>query len=335
MKYNNYLACLVFSILLLGCSGDSAVTNQMDSRINSILSDSPVFTLMIQTLGTRYDIILNGVMVYDDDSGSGQISTSVPVNHWMRSGENTLKLVVYPDDEGAPINDGASIEVDLLVHNDGADDLQYRIGGYKFSGKEHISKSASSGYKLDAEKFKVDDNGGIIISDVLIKTDTLFDGVYEFSRTLIIPNSLPLWSFFGSNDVPNDPDLSEDDYWEISAELRDHLNIIQTNLVEGNIDQILPLFKERNDELDIAFYYAVGTMEAKLKDSFEVDIPQLDMLELSGRYVSYANEENLKLASVYRQGRGAAISGNYKEGPGSLKFPIMFRKQDDNWVITR
>lgn len=311
------------------------MTNHMDNRVNSILNDSPVFTLMIHTIGTRYDIILNGVMVFDDDSGSGQISTSLPVNHWMRSGENTINLVVYPDEEGEPINESSLIEVDLFVHNDGVDDLQYRIGGFKFSGKEHISKSALSGYRLDAEAFEIDDGGEIIISEVFNKVDTLFEGVHEFSKSLIIPNSLPLWSFFGSEDVPNDPDLSEDEYWGVSAELRDRLQAIQSSLVTGNIEQILPLFKERNDELDRAFYYAAGTMEAKLQDSFKTDIPQLEMLELSGRYVSYANEDNLKLASVYRQGRGAAISGNFKEGPGSLKFPIMFRKQGDEWIITR
>jgi hypothetical protein len=116
--------------------------------------------------------------------------------------------------------------------------------------------------------------------------------------------------------------------------LRDHLKIIQEKLIAGNVDEVMPLFEERNSELDKAFYYSSGVMEAKLRDAFETDIPQLDMLPITGKSVVYINESNKKLASVYR-GEKTAISGNYKEGSGSLKFPIMFRKQDGKWIITR
>jgi hypothetical protein len=86
--------------------------------------------------------------------------------------------------------------------------------------------------------------------------------------------------------------------------------------------------------LDKAFYYFNGVMEAKLKDAFETDIPQLDMLPITGKTVGYINEHNKKLASVYRDGE-PAMTGNYKGLSGSLEFPIMFRKEDGKWIITR
>jgi hypothetical protein len=313
--------------MALGCSGETKLTN-------SILNKKPVFKLMIHSVGTRYDVLLNGVMIYDDASGNGQITTSLPINHWMRSGENSLELVIYPDDEGIPINEKSEVNAEIYVHNDEIEQ-QYRIGGFNFKGLGKIPEPDLLEYRLEAELFKHDEKGEVIAQDVEITENTFFEGVIEYKQILTIPNNLPLWAFFSSDDVPNDPDLSEEEYWTLSAELRDHLKLIQNKLIAGEVDEVMPLFEERNNELDKAFYYSSGVMQAKLKDAFETDIPQLDMLELEGRYVSYVNEVNIKLASVYREGRGAAVVGNYKEGTGSLKFPIMFRKQDGKWIITR
>jgi hypothetical protein len=327
MNTTKSLTIIILLSILFGCSGDTKLTN-------SILNKKPVFKLMIHSVGTRYDVLLNGVMIYDDATGNGQITTSLPINHWMRSGENSLKLVIYPDDEGIPINEKSEVNAEIYVHNDEMEEQQYLIGGFNFKGLGHIPEYDLLEYRLETELFKHDAEGEVIAQNVEIAEDTFFEGVVEYKQILTIPNNLPLWAFFNSDDVPNDPDLSEEEYWTLSAELRDHLKMIQDKLIAGEVDDVMPLFEERNNELDKAFYYSSGVMQAKLKDAFETDIPQLDMLELEGRYVSYVNEKNLKLASVYRS-RKPAISGNYKEGTGSLKFPIMFRKQDGKWIITR
>lgn len=321
---------IIISIIvatIIGCSGETKLPN-------SILNKKPVFKLMIHSVGTRYDVLLNGVMIYDDASGDGQITTSLPINHWMRSGENTVKLIVYPDNEGFPINEKSQVNVEIYVHNDEMEEQQYRIGGFNFKGVGHIPEPDLLGYRLETELFKQSDEGELVVQDVEITADTVFDGVIEYKQILTIPNNLPLWAFFNSDEVANEPDLSEEEFWELSAELRDHLKIIQDKLIAGDIDEIMPLFEERNNELDKAFYYPSGVMRAKLKDAFETDIPQLDMLPITGKSVGYINEHNKKLASVYRDGK-PAISGNYKEGTGSLKFPIMFRQEDGKWIITR
>ena len=59
------------------------------------------------------------------------------------------------------------------------------------------------------------------------------------------------------------------------------------------------------------------------------------MLNLGPESAAYESERNLKLASNFRGERKNAISGNLKSGPGNLSFPIMFRKQDGKWIITR
>ena len=95
------------------------------------------------------------------------------------------------------------------------EEQQYRIGGFNFKGLGHIPESELLGYRLDAELFKHDDEGEVIAQDVEITKDTVFDGVIEYKQIFTIPNNLPLWAFFNSDDLPNEPDLSEEDFWAI------------------------------------------------------------------------------------------------------------------------
>jgi hypothetical protein len=199
---------------------------------------------------------------------------------------------------------------------------------------DRIYESTLEWYRLETELFKHDDEGELIAHDVSVKKDTILVESYFYEQQFTIPNNLPLWLFFQSDDVPNGSELSESDYWSLSDSLCDPVQKIQEKLVAGNIDEVMTLFEERNDELDKAFYYSNGVMEAKLRDSFETDIPQLNMLELIKDYVSYDNENNLKLASVYRNGK-PAIVGNFKDSDGSINFPIMFCQKDGKWIITR
>lgn len=326
MNLMKFLTIITLLSMLFGCSGETKLTN-------SILNKKPVFTMKIHGFGTRYRIYINNIKVYEEKNGASQVTTSIPLNHWMRAGENSLKLLVYPNNEEAPINEKSEVNAEIYVHNDEADE-QYKIGGFNFKGLGQINRSALEGYRLEAELFKHDEKGEVIAHEVSIAKDTVLVGSYEYEQIFIIPSNLPLWAFFKSDDLPNEPDLSEEEFWELSAELRDHLKIIQDKLIAGNVDEVMPLFDERNNELDKAFYYTNGVMEAKLRDAFETDIPQLDMLPITGKMVGYINEHNKKLASVYRDGE-PAVTGNYKEGSGSLEFPIMFRKQDGKWIITR
>ncbi len=326
MKLAAIIVMLTSTIFLAGCPGETKLTD-------SILNKKPVFTMKIHGFGTRYRVYVNGVVMYKEKSSASQVTTSIPLNHWMKSGENELKIVVYPSKKGTPINEKSEVNAELYVHNDEMEQ-QYRLGGFNFKGLGHIAESDLLEYRLETELFKHNEDGELIAQDVEVTEDTIFDGVIEYKQILTIPNNLPLWAFFDSEELPNEPDLSEEDFWVLSAELRDHLKSIQDKITAGNIDEVMPLFEERNSELDKAFYYSNGVMEAKLRDSFETDIPQLDMLPITGKSVGYTNEHNNKMASVYRDGE-PAMTGNYKDLSGSLEFPIMFRKDNGEWIITR
>lgn len=323
---------IIMSIFILtSCSKDQGMTN-------SILNEKPVFELRIHSFGTRYDILVNGIMAHDDGNGQSQITMKLPINHWMRSGKNTLELIVYPDNEGISIVEQSEIKAELYVHNTGETE-EHRVGGFVFKGISHLDKASYEGYRLNPETFKRNDEGIIVVSDVTETKDTIFDGVYEFSQTFDIPNNLPLWKFFESDNVPEieyEDESRRDEFWELSREMvKDLLVPIQDAILSGRLDSVMPLFAERNQETDLAFYKEPGTTEKELRYAFTEDVKELNMRPVTEKKIGYVYEKGLKLAGLYGGNRKGAIGGNYKDGGGSLTFPIIFRLQDGKWIITR
>ncbi|MBL4797038.1 MAG: hypothetical protein JKY50_06470 [Oleispira sp.] len=305
---------------------------------NSILNEKPVFELKIHAFGTRYDLLVNGILAYKQKSSRGQVTLQLPINHWMRSGENTLELIVYPKKKGTPISEESEIKAALYVRNANEKE-EHRIGGFVFKGIGHLDKASYEGYRLNPETFERNDDGIIEVTDVTEIKDTYFDGVYEFSQTFDIPSNLPLWKFFESDDVPEikyEDESRRDEFWDLSKQMvKDLLVPIQDAILAGDLDSIMPLFEERNRETDQAFYKEPGTTERELRYTFTEDIKDLNMKPLTEKQIGYEYERGLKLTGLYGGGRGGAIGGDYKDGGGSLSFPIIFRLKDGKWIITR
>ena len=331
MKKLHTFAIFIITLLLQGC--DNAADIDQEKFTMSILNKKPVFTIDLHAAGTRFQLYLNGVLIEGDPSG-GQNSYEIPVNHWMRSGKNTLDLTVYPDDEGEDIQQHSVIKALLQVRNFGEQE-NHTLGGFVFKGATYKAAVLDKAYQRDIESFEVVENGGIKVSKLGMIEDAPFDGARKYALTLEIPSNLPLWAFFESDEVPNFEVISGEDIEILRAELYKILRNIQDHLEQGKIDDIMPLFAERNRETDLAFYKEEGQTERELHSDFTNDIPTLDMITLDSNSTGYESERNLKLASGFRNGRDNAISGNLKTTTGNLSFPIMFRKQDGKWIITR
>lgn len=331
MKKLHTFAILITTLLLQGCDNTAAIDQEKFTM--SILNKKPVFTIDLHAAGTRFQLYLNGVLVEGDPSG-GQNIYEIPVNHWMRSGKNTLDLTVYPDDEGEDIQSNSVIKALLQVRNFGEQE-NHTLGGFVFKGATYKTAILDKAYQRDLESFEVVEEGGIKVSKLGMVDDAPFDGARKYVLTLEIPSNLPLWAFFESDEIPDIDSISDSKYEAVSDELYLILRDIQDHLEQGEVDDIMPLFAERNRETDLAFYKEEGQTERELHSDFTNDIPTLNMINLGPLSTGYESERNLKLASNFRNGRKNAISGNLKNTTGNLSFPIMFRKQDGKWIITR
>jgi hypothetical protein len=332
MKKLHTFVLLLITLLLHGCDNTSAIDQEKFNM--SILNQKPVFTINFHATGARYRLYLNGVLVERQGSSQGQNSFEIPVNHWMRSGKNTLDLTVYPNEEGEDIPPSSQIKALLQVRNFGEQE-NHTLGGFTFSGANYKNAVLDKAYQRDIEKFIPVETGGITISELDMIEDVPYDGARKYALTLEIPSNLPLWAFFESDDVPDFITLNDEDYYAVSAELYTIFLNIQNHLEQGEVDDIMPLFAERNRETDLAFYKEEGQTKRELHGDFTNDIPTLNLLGLDSDTTTYESENNLKLATNYRADRDNVISGNLKSGPGNLSFPIMFRKQDGKWIITR
>ena len=108
-------------------------------------------------------------------------------------------------------------------------------------------------------------------------------------------------------------------------------------LKSKNIDSVIPLFGERNKELDAAFYYEPGTMEGKLRKSL-IDAAtdsDAELVEIAPEYLFFYIYDNGKLTSLMREGGKPAIVQNFIKAVGSRSYDLIFRYQNGNWILTR
>ena len=337
-------------VLLIPLSGWLAYS-WMASELNTIatkdqpmtvLHDKPYFTLALDMKASSFFIHVNGVEVLSSFSGSA-LATELPLNHWMRPGENTLMLTVTPPSEGLPLNPKAAYTLALKVRNkDQASELAETVATLTYSGKwaalgKPTGESSAAGTVNSAIHFYPDKKGDVRVSEIEAKPDPDIQNALRFTRTLDIPSSLPKWAFFDSDAIPDiDPmsDAESDAFLRrLLAEYLKVYRALQTN----RVDEVLPLFDERNRELDAAFYYEPGTMRKKIRDAL-IDAAtdkDAELVELSEEYVSFEYAENNKLARLIRESGKPALVQNFKNSIGSQSFDLVFRYKNGQWILTR
>lgn len=303
------------------------------------LTNNPYFTLKLNASGISFFIELNGASVHNVLDSDNQLSNVFPVNHWMRSGTNTLTLQVIPDEEGAEFNASSFVEIELLVATNQNKEKTHSISTIKFDASnnynEFIKGSSASGFYNN--NLMTSSSGNIIVSDISEIKLKEYDGALSFERKLVIPNSLPLWSFFTSDELPDLESMSDTEYYSLMDILLIEYGKVQSALKTGHIHEIIPLFEERNRELDAAFYYEPGTMKNRISSSLldASNNTDIKLVDLNKTNVDFTVESNNKLLSLTRDGLSSAITLNFKNGHGSQRYNLIFRKENDNWILTR
>ncbi len=93
----------------------------------NILQDQSLFFVRLNAFGTKYILKLNGIAIFRETSSNSQLTTLIPVNHWMMPGENTMEIQIRPSHKGEKINPDAKVEFELLVSNNASPDTKYQI----------------------------------------------------------------------------------------------------------------------------------------------------------------------------------------------------------------
>lgn len=330
-----YITVLITLIIIMF----SSITT---GRNMSIFQNQPVFKLNVETFGTKHIININGVSLISDMDSNGQSEKSLPINHLMRSGFNTLEVYVFPDKPNQPINVNSRVNITLSVTSNSSPENIFIITDIDFQGanieiENSIIDSKKSG-KLDSSgNFSSKETGDSEIYDIELSPVNNYKGAIKLVRKINIPSSLPLWAFFNSDNMPDFDSMTDEQYYkEVDGLLSKYLEI-QLAINNKNIDSIISSFKERNAELDKAFYQPSGTYDKKIAKSLSdaANDDALELVDLKKEYVNFTVEDNNKLTSLTRDDFKPALSFNFKSGTGSQNYPLIFRLQDGKWILTR
>lgn len=319
---------LVFSVFYLNA--------KEDNKLN-ILKNQPVFELKMEGLGAMYFIEINDIIVLKQYNSTGKIQTRLPVNHYMKSGKNTLKISAWSGDS-SPINPNAYINIELVVSENNHPNKEFSISTLHFNNNEVVENktvsSSAAGIFNSEQDFRADDEGDVIISKPISEQ---VKNILTYSRTLTIPSSLPLWAFFTSDDLPNYVSMSDEEYYKHMDVLLVEYMKVQNAVKNNDINSIVSMFEERNNELDAAFYNPPGTLAKKIKVALQgaADDDSAVLVELKKSTLDFDTSKNNKLNRLARRGKKSAIVLNYKEISGSYRFDMIFRMKDGKWILTR
>lgn len=308
----------------------------------SILDDKPVFTVSVEGFNLAYSVILNGVRVYVERNHSGQVSLTMPVNHFMHPKENYLAIDAVPPEPGGSFKPNARVKATLSVHDLGSADDKVTIATIVFSekaqndGSPNEGSSAGGRYQLTS-RLEEDPEGRIDLGEVLAKTSSNYEGSRLFERKLIVPNSLPLWAFFDSDEMPDYFTIPDEEYYPDRDSLLEEYLKVQKALETGDIDSVMPFFEERNRETDLAFYREPGTTEQGIRQDLtgSANDDKLELAPLTRDSVDMLPEENRKLVRLVRGNDGAAVALSFVESQGHIFYDLVFRRENGEWILTR
>jgi len=303
------------------------------------------YRLEIKTEGMRYDAMVNGITIQKDPKGL-PLTVEIPVGQFLRTGKNTVDLRLYPWKSTKTLNsrDDSYISLTLKMYREDREDLGgIIINQLKYTAKDDIKStgfenSTSEGRYKFTDKLILNKEGDYKISNIFIKEIDSFEGAKEITQEIHMQTPYPEWAFFRDNSIPQLDEISKDEYNNrFKPSLFEKYELIHDALKRKDIDSIMPLFKERNRELETAFYYEKGTYEKMLRAAFQEEFDNKMLLkdqdiEFSPAVISlYGNL--VKLGDVGDV--TPIIKFHDKEKTIFNGYDIFFRKEGDDWIISR
>ena len=312
---------------------------KLENRMN-ILKDKPVFSVSVENRGAIFEATINGVVINSDYDGS-DFSVDLPVNQFLTSGKNTIDLYsILNIDNGRIVKDSSTI-VTLKIRNKASNE-DYNVASIVSSTKGYAINNpglgSTSDVKLNSDRFFYpDDKGDVVIGKLsVLPMKNQINGL-KYSMTIDMDIDIPRWRFLDGDSLTYVNDMTDQEYDSARKELVPIYQNIQKAILNGNIERIMPLFKERNTELDAAFYLDPGSMEKQLFNSLKKTSNDtgLEPADIEEEFLGFRNGYSGQLSHLVQGSNHPAISFNFKDAMGSLSYDIWFRKEGDKWIISR
>ncbi len=306
----------------------------------SMQLEEPFYKAYIKTEGLKYRVVVNGFDIKSDAS-LHPLTVEIPINQFVRTGDNKFEVQIFPLSREGNLykNDSAFVDVEFRLYTELTEYVV--LSELHYSAKNEEAEKPFKGcsvegrYRLKDNDFEKDGDGEYIISSL---NSTVLENEYNKTylyHTVTMPTPFPEWKFLTSDPISDPKNFKGKDQiinGLVGAPFK-VLEGIHTALSKKDIDSIMPLFKERNNEMDKAFYYKPGTYEKMLRDSLQEEFDKNMILE--DIKIDHAVPMVSPGLNVIQLGLGPLIYFYNEDESVFNKYDIFFRKQGDQWIITR
>jgi hypothetical protein len=323
---------------------------QIDSSRNNMLTEKPYFSISLESDLCMGYFLLNGQLLYAAEMA--RVKFDLPVNHWIRKGENELVMMLAPVDEQGNFGKfprNMKCTMTLRVRQSGSNsEKTLTIAALKFAAKDPTGiESNTPERRLDSKNGFVPANKGDVLISKAKKEPFQEVGAAVgaiVTRSITLPEiGLPEWKFFKSDNITNlsgvdiagrlDKETSD----RLKKELLPIYRQIWSALKARKLEEVLPLFEERNNEMDAAFFRKpgeTGNMLAKeLKDN--ASDPKKKLWPITDDNVIIQLYDNNKLVRLSQNNDKPLLSFDHVTVKGSSSYDVIFRKSGNKWIITR
>lgn len=311
-----------------------------------MIAIQPLLNLQRNIVHCSYDIYVNGGLV-ERNNEALPTSGIQPLNHWLRSGENEVAVYMYKWPEEPD-------ECDVSVSLELTDASQVQQPPVTLMTLVHKAKQAPPGDPargsspagtLDSHRsFEPSAQGDVRVGPAEVVQLTGAERmVHVLRRSITLGLPFPEWAFFRSDrlrtfaEVESTKELRPD-YYALQAAYDQLWALLDKQDVDGFADAC----EERSRELDRAYYKQPGETRAALRQQLisTMKNPELKLntptpppdkfwLRVTGsRGQVHALVEDNVGTPIFRYPR--------KDGGAfSIIFPVMFRRENGRYIVTR
>ena len=352
-RVNIIFGTILFALLLLPSIGVSQENTQSAAKTqdtkkgrNNMLTEKPYFSISLESDLCMGYFLLNGQLLYAAEMAP--VKFDLPVNHWIKKGDNELVMMLAPVDEEGNFGKfprNMKCAMTLRVKQSGSNSGEIlTIAALKFAAIDPtgIEGNTPAG-RLDSKNgFAPANNGDVLIGKA--KKEPFQEVGAIVTRSITLPAiGLPEWKFFKSDNITDLSGvdiagrLDEETSDRLKKELLPIYRKIWSALKARKVEEVLPLFEERNKETDAAFFKKpgdTGKMLAKeLKDS--ASDPKKKLWPITDDNVIIQIYDNNKLVRLSQNNQKPLLSFDHVTDKISFSYDVIFRKSGNKWIITR
>lgn len=299
--------------------------------------DRPWFELYLSVSDCRHELRCNGIPISFDNAGL-PLQASFPLNHSLRTGDNTLELLL-PDDPQALPQSAAAI-VELRLSREGSQRGLLTVSRLcwrrdRLDVGDPLAGSSRPGHYTAEDGLIANPDGEFRVGPVQSSDRAPGRGLH-LRQIISFAPGLPAWAYQHASSL---------DLWTmderrrraIHASLFEQIRILHRHLRRGRPEAVADLCEERSRELDQAFYRPAGTTRRRLLAALAdaVHDHHQALLPVGPDILAMDPWPNNTLVRLVRSDFSPAIAFVWRDPPMARSFDFVFRRQGRDWVVCR